>query len=144
MKNNKTLLQTVQRLGKKELLRYASNIGMNPDESQGISELRQEYADYILSNPKEILIRLPKGDLDIIKRAKDSKSPADLYALDIHLSPIMVLYGMADVESPYEDAVGINIPDDLCKSLFFASKASKARASMTPMYKGFATCLRLT
>ncbi len=60
MKNNKTLLQTVQRLGKKELLRYASNIGMNPDESQGISELRQEYADYILSNPKEILIRLPK------------------------------------------------------------------------------------
>ena len=118
MKNNKTLLQTVQRLGKKELLRYASNIGMDPDENLSVSDLRQAYSDYILSNPKEILIRLPKGDLDIIERAKNAKSPADLYTLDIHLTPIMVLYGMADVEPPYEDAVGINIPNDLCKSLF--------------------------
>lgn len=118
MGEKKTLLLFVQRLGKKELLRYASNIGMNPDENQSVSELRQAYADYILSNPKEILIRLPKGDLDIIKRAKNAKSRADLHALDIHLTPIMVLYGMADAEPPYEDTVGINIPDDLCKSLF--------------------------
>ena len=118
MKTPKTLLQTVQRLGKKELLRYASNIGMDPDENLSVSELRKTYADYILSNPKEILIRLPKGDLDIINRAKNAKSPADLYMLDIHLTPIMVLYGMADVEPPYENAVGIHIPDDLCKSLF--------------------------
>lgn len=118
MKNNKILLQTVQRLGKKELLRYASNIGMDPDENQSVSDLRQAYADYILSNPKEILIRLPKGDLDIIERARKAKSPTDSYVLDLHLVPIMVQYGLADAEDPYEDAVGIDIPKDLCDALF--------------------------
>ena len=118
MKNNKTLLQTVQRLGKKELLRYASNIGLNPDENQSVSDLRQAYADYILSNPKEILIRLPKGDLDAIERARKAKPPTDSYVLDLHLVPIMVQYGLADAEAPYEDAVGIDIPKDLCDALF--------------------------
>ena len=99
MKNNKTLLQTVQRLGKKELLRYASNIGLNPDENQSVSDLRQAYADYILSNPKEILIRLPKGDLDAIERARKAKPPTDSYVLDLHLVPIMVQYGLADAEA---------------------------------------------
>lgn len=114
MNNNKTLLQTVQRLEKKDLLRYASNIGMNPDENMDVSELRKAYADYILSNPKEILIRLPKREIDIIERAKNGSSQA---TIDLHTTPIMVLYGMADIEPPHEGIVIINIPDDLNRSL---------------------------
>ena len=118
MQKQKKLIDVVQRLDKEEIVKYASNIGCELDENQSVSDLRQAYADYILSNPKEILIRLPKGDLDTIDRARKAKSPTDSYVLDLHLVPIMVQYGLADAEDPYEDAVVIDIPKDLCDALF--------------------------
>lgn len=114
MKENKTLLQTVQRLEKKDLLRYASNIGMNPDENMDVSQLRKAYADYILSNPKEILIRLPQREIHIIERAKTNREQA---SINLHIAPIIGLYGMANVVDLRDDAFVINIPDDLYKSL---------------------------
>ena len=118
MNKQKKLIDVVQRLKKAELVRYATNIGMEVDEVLDEKELREAYAEYILTNPKEILIRLPKSDLDIIERARKGKSPADAYTLDLHLTPIMVLYGLADAYTPYEDAIGIDIPQDLCDALF--------------------------
>ena len=118
MQKQNKLIDVVQRLSKEEVVRYASNLGCELDESLDEKELRQAYADYVLENPKEILIRLPKGDLDIINRARKAKSPADSYTLDLHLTPIMVQYGLADAEAPYEDAIGIDIPKDLCDALF--------------------------
>ena len=114
MQKQKKLIDVVQRLDKEEVVRYASNLGCELEEIQDVKALRQAYSDYVLANPKEILIRLPKGDLDIIERARKAKTPADCYTLDLHLTPIMVQYGLADAEEPYEDAVGIDIPKDLC------------------------------
>ena len=114
----KKLIDVVQRLEKTELVRYATNIGMEVSGNLDVKVLREAYAEYILTHPKEILIRLPKGDLDIIERARKAKSPADAYTLDLHLTPIMVLYGLADAEKPYEDTVGIDLPVDLCEAFF--------------------------
>ena len=118
MQKQKKLTDVVQRLDKDEVIRYASNIGCQLDESLDVKELRKAYSDYILENPKEILIRLPKSDLDIINRVRKAKSPIDSYTLDLHLTPIMVQYGLADAEAPFEDAIGIDIPKDLCDALF--------------------------
>lgn len=118
MKKQMKLMDVVQRLDKEDVIKYASNIGCELDESLDVKELRQAYSDYVLAHPKEILIRLPKGDLDAIGRVKKAKSSVDSYILDLHLVPIMVQYGLADAEAPYEDAVGIDIPKDLCDALF--------------------------
>ena len=40
MKQAKTLLKIVQKLQRKELIRYASNLGMECDETWDISKLR--------------------------------------------------------------------------------------------------------
>jgi len=114
----KKLIDVVQRLEKAELVRYATNIGMEVDESMDVKELREAYAKHILTHPKELLIRLPKNDLDIIERARKAKSSADVYTLDLHLTPLMVRYGLADAETPYEDAIGIDMPEDLCEAFF--------------------------
>ena len=118
MNKQKKLIDVVRRLEKAELVRYATNIGMEVDENLDVKELREAYSEYILTNPKEILIRLPMDDLNIIRRARNAKSPAEACALDLHLTPIMVVYGMADAEAPYEDSVGIDLPEDLCDALF--------------------------
>ena len=118
MQKQKKLIDVVQRLDKEEVVRYASNLGCELEEIQDVKVLRQAYSDYVLANPKEILIRLPMGDLNTIERARKAKSPADCYTLDLHLTPIMVQYGLADAEEPYEDAIGIDIPKDLCDALF--------------------------
>lgn len=118
MEKKKKLIDVVQRLEKAELVRYATNIGMEVNGNSTVEDLRETYAEYILSHPKELLMRLPKGDLDIIERARKSKSPVDVFALDLHLTPLMVQYGLADADAPYEDVIGIDIPQDLCDAFF--------------------------
>ena len=74
MKKQKKLMDVAQRLDKEEVVKYASNIGCELDESLDVKELRQAYSDYVLAHPKEILIRLPKGDLDAIGRVKKANA----------------------------------------------------------------------
>ena len=65
MKQNKTLHQIAQRLKRKELIKYASNLHIEFDEKWDTSKLCEVYTQYILSHPKELLLMLPKTDLDI-------------------------------------------------------------------------------
>ena len=60
------------------------------------------YTQYILSHPKELLLMLPKTDLDIIKKAKNVKAGEGVERVDDHLKPIMVMYGLADIDTPEE------------------------------------------
>lgn len=147
MEKQKKLIDIVQRLEKAELVRYATNIGMEVDGNSAVEELREAYADYILSHPNELLMRLPKGDLDIIRRAKEAKLPADVYVLDLHLTPLMVQYGLADAETPYLDAIGIDIPKDLCDALFphikwaLDDNSNKLRMSVEIAVEGLANVM---
>ena len=97
MKQDKTLLKIVQKLQKKELIRYASNLGLELDENWDVFKLSKEYTEFVLSHPKELLLMLPKADLDIIRKAKDSKAGEGVDRVNDHLTPIMVLYGQTDM-----------------------------------------------
>jgi hypothetical protein len=113
MKQDKTLLKIVQKLQRKELIRYASNLGLEFDEKWDISKLRKAYTEFVLSHPKELLLMLPKADLDIIRKAKDGKAGEGVDRVNNHLTPIMVLYGLADMELLQEDFATITIAEDL-------------------------------
>ena len=113
MKQDKTLLKIVQKLQRKELIRYASKLGLEFDENWGISKLRKAYTEFILSDPKKLLLMLPKADLDIIRKAKDSKAGEGIDRVNDHLTPIMVLYGLADMELLDENLITITIAEDL-------------------------------
>jgi len=43
------------------------------------------------------LLMLPKADLDIIRKAKEGKAGEGIDRVNNHLTPIMVLYGLADM-----------------------------------------------
>ena len=105
MNRNITLLQLVQRLKRGELIRYASNLGVDFDEKWDTSKIRKVYTEHALLHPRELLLMLPKADLDIIKKAKDSKSKDGINRVNDHLTPIMVMYGLADMETVNEDYV---------------------------------------
>lgn len=113
MKKDKTLHNLVQKLKKNELIRYASNLGMEFDEKSDISKLRKAYTEFVLSHPKNLLQMLPKSDLDIIRKAKKIKAGKGVERVDDHLTPIMVMYGLADIDMPQEDILVITIAEDL-------------------------------
>lgn len=113
MKQNKTLHQIAQRLKRKELIKYASNLHIEFDEKWDTSKLCEVYTQYILSHPKELLLMLPKTDLDIIKKAKNVKAGEGVERVDDHLKPIMVMYGLADIDTPEEGYIIITIAKDL-------------------------------
>ena len=48
MKKNKTLQQLVHKLHKKELIRYASNLGVEFDEKWNVLKIRNAYVEHIL------------------------------------------------------------------------------------------------
>lgn len=113
MKKDKTLHNLVQKLKKNELIRYASNLGVKFDEKSDISKLRKAYTEFVLSHPKNLLQMLPKSDLDIIRKAKKIKAGKGVERVDDHLTPIMVMYGLADIDMPQEDILVITIAEDL-------------------------------
>ena len=113
MKQDKTLLKIVQKIQRKELIRYASNLGLELDETWNISKLRKAYTEFILSDSKKLLLMLPKADLDIIRKAKDGKAGEGIDRVNDHLTPIMVLYGLAEMELLEQDFVSIIIAEDL-------------------------------
>lgn len=113
MKRGKTLHKIVQKLKKEELIRYASNLGLKLDEELDIYKLRKAYIEFVLSHPKELLLMLPMADLQLIRKAKGAKSGESVTRVDDHLMPIMVMYGLADMDTLQEDFFTVTIAEDL-------------------------------
>ena len=113
MKQNKSLHNIVQKLKRNELIRYATNLGVEIDEKSDMSKLRKAYTEFVLSHPKNLLMMLPKSDLDIIRKAKNIKAGKGVERVDDHLIPIMVMYGLADIDTPQEDYIVVTIAEDL-------------------------------
>lgn len=143
----KKLIDVVQRLNKKEILRYASNLGCELDGNKPVKDLRRAYSEYVLANPKEILERLPNRDLDIISLAINAKSPDEVRTLDLHQTLIMEQYGLADAEDPRGDIVIVDIPKDLCDALSphiqwaFDDPANQMRMTVEVAIDGLANVL---
>ena len=51
MKQDKTLLKIVQKIQRKELIRYASNLGLELDETWNISKFKEIASDVAKGRP---------------------------------------------------------------------------------------------
>jgi len=117
MEQSKTLWQIVQKLQRKDLVRFSSNLGVDFDKKWGTSKIRKAYTEHVLSHPEELLLMLPRTDLDIIKKVKDDEAEDGILRANDRLTPIMVMYGMAEMESINDDIVVITIAEDLRQAL---------------------------
>ena len=114
-KKKNTLLNTVSKLQRNEILRYASNMGFDIDESLDDSQLKQAYADWVLANPEELMTRLPMGDLMILKEIRDHRDPELPSFFNNYLTPIMVKYGLVGMDVVSDTHVRYLVPADLMK-----------------------------
>lgn len=147
MKQGKTLHKIVQKLKKEELIRYASNLGLKLDEESDISKLRKAYIEFVLSHPKELLLMLPMADLQLISKAKNVKAGEGVPRVDDHLTPIMVMYGLADMDTLQEDFFTVTIAEDLQPLLVqhidwaLENEHNRLRMSVEFIVEGFANIL---
>lgn len=115
--NNDKLLHTVSRLQRDEILRYASNIGIEMDENLDDSRLQQAYAGWILAHPREMLTRLPLGDLKTLRGIRDHRDPQPQFFFNNYLTPIMVKYGLVDMEVVSDVHVRYRVPADFMEAV---------------------------
>ena len=73
MKKNMTLTDCVKQLGREKLMRYATNLGVELNTEWSTSQMRQAYADYVLTNPKKLTMMLPIEEIKILKPSEKDK-----------------------------------------------------------------------
>ena len=112
MKKTLTLLQTVQRLEREEVVRFASNLGMEINEEWSTAQMRKAYAKHVLAHPKELLERLPFQDINILKPSEKDVPGEPLCLNNTHVTPIFVIYGLAEMTVISGSEVEIAIPGD--------------------------------
>ena len=81
MGKSKNLLQIVQKLTKKELLRCAYNLGVELDEKWPLQKMQRTYAEHLLTHPKELLIQQPNKELGLI-RVFDDEVPGQMKSMN--------------------------------------------------------------
>lgn len=116
-KEKNTLLNTVSKLQRNEILKYASNMGFGIDESLDDSQLKKAYADWVLANPEELMTRLPMGDLRTLQEIRDHRDPEPPNYFNNYLTPIMVKYGLVGTDVVSDTHVHYHVPDDLMKAV---------------------------
>ena len=112
-----TLIDTVSKLQRNEIIRYASNLGFEIGESLDDSQLQQAYTDWVLANPKELMTRLPISDLKTLKEIRDHKAPEPSNYFNNYLTPMMVKYGLVGMEEISDVHVRYHVPADLMKAV---------------------------
>lgn len=117
MKRKLTLLQTLKRLEKEDIVRYASKLGVEFNETWDISQMRKVYADYVLTHPKEVLAMLPFEDIKILTPSKSDIPGEPISLVNTHVLPILVRYGLAELEVLSTTAVEVTIPDDFYQAV---------------------------
>mgnify|MGYP002622594848 CR=1 FL=1 len=117
MKKTLTLLQTVQRLKREEVVRFASNLGMEINEEWSTAQMRKAYANHVLAHPKELLERLPFQDINILKPSEKDLPGEPLCLINTHVTPIFVIYGLAEMTVISGSEVEIAIPGDFMQAV---------------------------
>ena len=117
MKRKLTLLQAAEQLKREEIVRYASNVGVEFGEDWDISQMRKAYADYVLANPKALLSMLPAEDIRILKPTELDRPGEPRSLVNTHTTPVFVQYGLAVMEVVSGTEVEITIPDDFFQAI---------------------------
>ena len=95
----------------------ASNLGVELNAEWSTDQMRQAYADYVLTNPKELIMMLPMEDIKILMPSEKDKPGKPISLFNTNLVPIFVEYGLAEMEVVSNSAVDITIPDDFLKAV---------------------------
>ena len=117
IKSKLTLLQTVQRLEREDVVKYASNLGVEFNEDWSTSQMRKAYADYVLTYPKEVLAMLPFEDIKILTPSEQDRPGTSRSLFNTHVTPIFVKYGLAEMEVVSSTEMEITIPDDFFQAV---------------------------
>ena len=117
MKKNITLTDCVKQLEREKLMACASNLGVELNAEWSTDQMRQAYADYVLTNPKELIMMLPMEDIKILMPSEKDKPGKPISLFNTNLVPIFVEYGLAEMEVVSNTAVDITIPDDFLKAV---------------------------
>ena len=117
MSKSKNLLQIVQKLTKKELLRCAYNLGVELDEKWPLQKMQRMYAEHLLTHPKELLMQLPNKELGLVKLF-DDEIPGQMKSIyNTYIPFLIVEYGLAEIGDMAFDGIDIIVAKDLQKVL---------------------------
>ena len=117
MGKSKNLLQIVQKLKKKELLRCAYNLGVELDEKWPLQKMQRTYAEHLLTHPRELLIQLPNNEFGLIK-VYDDEVPGQMKSVYNTYIPLLIVeYGLAEIVDTSLDGIDIIVAKDLQKVL---------------------------
>ena len=119
MKKKDTLLHNVSRLKKSDLMDLATDLHIYfPTHTISVSEMREQYADAILSHPMDIMAQLPYGDLRLIEELRDDDlSVRNTPAMFNYCSNLMYYYGLCDEHWDDNGDYWITIPEDLVQAM---------------------------
>ena len=90
-----SLLDSVKRLDKFEIIDFADNLGIEIDENASEKRVREQYAQAILNHPRQILDQLPMQDLSIIEKLKKGGDGPDIVNVyEDYFKPLIVYFGL--------------------------------------------------
>jgi hypothetical protein len=98
------LTDTVKKLRKDEVIKYAEDLGLVIDTTLSAKYLKEAYARAVLDNPRQVLSMLPMQDLMIIrnlKRGLDGPNIVDVY--EDYFEPMLIAYGLAQAWDDGDD-----------------------------------------
>ena len=117
MKKKDTLLHNVSRLKKVDLMELAADLHIYfPTHTISVSEMRELYADAILSHPLDIMAQLPYCDLRLIEEQQNDELRS-APALFNYCSNLMFYYGMCDERWDKNDYYWVTLPEDFTQAM---------------------------
>lgn len=120
-------------------------LGLMVDEDISLEEMRQQYIDYILKNPEEVLMHLPHDDLcALAKLANEDEEERFIYYPKTSVSPIMYHLGLIDYDDTFDETECYRITEDFWEvarglvAKVMDDDANKARLSVEGVVNGMA------
>lgn len=113
-----SLLDAMKKLSKADIIDFAENLNLTVDESAGVKEIKRQYAQALLDNPRKLLDQLPLYELQIIERLKEGEDGPDIVDVyDDYDKPLFYYYGLA--EGWYDKAGNyyMHFPEELRRAL---------------------------
>ena len=86
-----SLLDAMKKLSKADIIDFAEDLNLTVDESAGEKEIKRQYAQALLDNPRKVLDQLPLYELQIIERLKEGEDGPDI--VDVYDDYLLLWFG---------------------------------------------------
>lgn len=113
-----SMFDAMKQLRKADIVNFAADLHLKVDEKAGEKEIKRQYAQALLDNPRKVLDQLPLEDLLIIQQLKegaDGENIVDVY--DDYDKPLLYYYGLVDRWTDSEGNNYMHFPEELGSAL---------------------------